>query len=95
MRPIYIQPSWPNKLGQLIKDLLHGQNKQYKFGDVKLCSQLKHITSKSMGNWNKTAHKYLIVIDILCMNEFLPKKNEPSFAKKKCSCCQIIKHYRN
>ena len=29
MRPIYIQPSWPNKLGQaqLIKDLLHGQNK--------------------------------------------------------------------
>lgn len=137
MRPIYIQPSWPNKLGQLIKDLLHGQNKifswrtkqaipasspwspsincklynvhcmlfvckpwnetivtysalflQYKFGDVKLCSQLKHITSKSMGNCNKTAHKYLIVIDILCMNEFLPKENEPSFVKKKCSFCQ-------
>lgn len=41
-----------------------------------------------MGNWNKTAHKYLIVIDILCMNEFLPKENEPSFAKKKCACCQ-------
>lgn len=41
-----------------------------------------------MGTWNKTAHKYLIVIDILCMNEFLPKENEPSFAKKKCSCCQ-------
>ena len=68
---------------------------QYKFGDVKLCSQLKHINSKSMGTWNKTAHKYLIVIDILCMNEFLPKENEPSFVKKKCSLLSIIKHYRN
>ena len=38
--------------------------------------------------WNKNAHKYLIVIDILCMNEFLPKENEPSFAQKKCSCCK-------
>lgn len=48
-----------------------------------------------MGNWNKTAHKYLIVIDILCMNEFLLKENEPSFAKKEMFMFSIIKHYRN
>lgn len=64
---------------------------QYRFGDVKLSFPVKAYNLKVNGKlyyWNKNAHKYLIVIDILCMNEFLPKENEPSFVQKKCSCCK-------